>query len=218
MKKCCILNFRTLAYYVGITMVTMLLFSLWIDISWIDTTYATALPNKAEVKITSPSKGQQVQPGGILVSGTSSANATTDCTVSVVINGMRPYQRAVSTGHGGANDYSNWTFTATQKYTVIKQGQNKITAKMSCPQNLNFTKFYSVNVTGVAGKAQQLANNTTTTGTGFPPSLPSVATPTNSTASSSTHGASGGSSSTGSSIGGTIVKEPKHSKILKSSK
>jgi len=174
-------------------MVTMLLFSLWIDISWIDTTYA-ALPNKADVKINAPSKGQQVPLGGILLSGTSSANATTDCIVSVVINGIRPYQRAAPTGHGGANDYSNWTFTATQKYTAIKQGQNKITAKMSCPQNLNFTKFYSVNVTGVAGKAQQLANNITT-GTGFPPSLPSVATPTNSTiASSSTPG---GSSSTG---------------------
>ncbi len=217
MKKCCKLNFRTLASYVGITMVTMLLFSLCIDISWIDTTYAAALPNKAEVKITSPSKGQQVQPGGILVSGTSSANATTDCTVSVVINGIRPYQRAVPTGHGGANDYSNWTFTATQGYTVIKQGQNKMTAKMSCPQNLNFTKFYSINVTGVAGKAQQqLVNNTTTTGTGFPPSLPSVATPTNSTTASSS--TPGGTSSTGSSVGGTIVKEPKHSKILKSSK
>jgi hypothetical protein len=217
MKKCCELNFRTLASYVGITMVTMLLFSLWIDISWIDTAYAAALPNRAEVKITSPSKGQQVQPGGILVSGTSSANATTDCTVSVVINGIRPYQRAVPTGHGGANDYSNWTFTATQKYTVIKQGQNKMTAKMSCPQNLNFTKFYSVNVTGVAGKAQQqLVNNTTTTGTGFPPSLPSVATPTNSTTASSS--TPGGTSSTGSSVGGTIVKEPRHSKILKSSK
>lgn len=216
MKKCCKLNFRTLASYVGITMVTMLLFSLWVDISRIDTTYAAALPNKAEVKITSPSKGQQVQPGGILVSGTSSANATTDCTVSVVINGIRPYQRAVPTGHGGANDYSNWTFTATQGYTVIKQGQNKMTAKMSCPQNLNFTKFYSVNVTGVAGKAQQLVNNTTTTGTGFPPSLPSVATPTNNTTASSS--TPGGTSSTGSSVGGTIVKEPKHSKILKSSK
>jgi hypothetical protein len=212
MKKCCKLsklNLRTLASYVGITTVTMLLFSLWIDISWIDTTFAAALPNKAEVKITSPSKGQQVEPGGILVSGTSSANATTDCTVSVVINGIRPYQRAVPTGHGGANDYSNWTFTATQGYAVIKQGQNKMTAKMSCPQNLNFTKFYSINVTGVAGKAQ----NTTTTGTGFPPSLPSVATPT--TSSSSTPG---GTSSTGSSVGGTIVKEPRHSKILKSSK
>jgi hypothetical protein len=59
MKKCRELDFRTLAPYVGITMVTMLLFSLWIDISWIDTPYAAASPNKAEVKITSPSKCQQ---------------------------------------------------------------------------------------------------------------------------------------------------------------
>ena len=81
---------------------------------------------------------------------------------------------------------------------------------MACPQNLNYTKFYSVNVTGVAGKGhQQLSNNTINTGNGFPPSLPSVATPANTTkASSPSPGV----------VGGTIVKEPKHSKILKSSK
>lgn len=205
-------NVRTLASYVGITMVTALLLSLWIE-----TTNSAALPNKAEVKITMPSKGQQVPLGGILVSGTSSANATSDCTVSIVIDGIRPYQKAVPTGHGGANDYTNWTFTATQKYTVIKQGQNKITAKMACPQNLNYTKFYSVNVTGVAGKGpQQSSNNTVGAGNGFPPSIPSLATSANTTiASSST---TGGSSSPGKSIGGTIVKEPIHSKILKSSK
>jgi len=210
MKKRCKLNVRAPASYVGITMVSALLLSLWIDISWNDPTYGAALPSKAEVKITSPSKGQQVPSGGILVSGISSANATTDCTVSIIINGIRPYQKAAPTGHGGANDYTNWTFTATQKYAVIKLGQNKITAKMACPQNLNYTKFYSVNVTGVAGKGhQQLSNNTINTGNGFPPSLPSVATPANTTkASSPSPGV----------VGGTIVKEPKHSKILKSSK
>jgi hypothetical protein len=213
MKKRCKSNVRTLASFVGTMMVTALLLSIWIDISRIETTYAAVLPNKAEVKITLPSKGQQVPLGGILVSGTSSANATTDCTVSIVINGVRPYQRAVPTGHGGANDYTNWTFTATQKYAVIKQGQNKITAKMACPQDLNYTKFYSVNVTSVTGKGpQQISNNTN----GFPPSIPSIATPTNTTIPSSSPTA--GSSNLGNSIGGAIVKEPKHSKILKSSK
>jgi hypothetical protein len=210
MKKCCKLNVRAPAYYAGITMVSALLLSLWIDIVWIGTTYGAALPNKVEVKITSPGKGQHVPSGGILVSGISSANATTDCTVSIIINGIRPYQKAAPTGHGGANDYTNWTFTANQKYAVIKLGQNKITAKMACPQNLNYTKFYSVNVTGVAGKGQQqVFNNTIGTGNGFPPSLPSVATPANTTKASSP--SSGG-------VAGTIVKEPKHSEILKSSK
>ena len=135
----------------------------------------------AFVKITSPAKGQHVPVGNILISGTSSSNATNHCAVSVIINGIKPYQQATSTGNKGPNDYSNWTFSATPKYSTIKEGINKITAKYSCPQNINLTKFYSVNVTGVAAKAQQPiaptpTNNTKTTGSAFPPSLPSLNT------------------------------------------
>jgi hypothetical protein len=89
------------------------------------------------------------------------------------------YQQATSAGNKGPNDYSNWTFSATSKYSTIKEGINKITAKYSCPQNINLTKFYSVNVTGVAAKAQQpIAPTPTnnTTGSAFPPSLPSLNT------------------------------------------
>ena len=35
-------------------------------------------------------------------------------------------------------------------YNVIKQGQNKITAKFSCDNNPSLTSYNSVNVTGVA--------------------------------------------------------------------
>jgi hypothetical protein len=37
-------------------------------------------------------------------------------------------------------DYSNWTLTATPKYTTVKEGINKITAKYSClpePRTVN---------------------------------------------------------------------------------
>src|SRR5438309_3092033 len=64
------------------------------------------------VKITSPAKGQQVPIGNIMISGTSSSNTTNHCTVSFIINGIKPYQQATSTGDKGPNDYSNWTFTA----------------------------------------------------------------------------------------------------------
>jgi len=133
------------------------------------------------VKITSPAKGQQVPVGNIMISGKSSSNATNHCSVSVIINGIKPYQQATSTGNKGPNDYSNWTFSATPKYSTIKEGINKITAKYSCPQNINLTKFYSVNVTGVAAKGQQPiaptpTNNTKTTVSAFPPSLPSLNT------------------------------------------
>jgi hypothetical protein len=71
------------------------------------------------------------------------------CHVSVIINGIKPYQRAVATGIGGANDYSIWIYRLTPAYTPIKQGQNKITALFSCGNNPSFVS-HSVNVIGVA--------------------------------------------------------------------
>ena len=126
------------------------------------------------LRITSPQNGQQVPMGNIVISGTSSSNATNNCTVSVAVNGIKPYQQAIPSGDNGTNDYSNWTFTDTAKYTTIKEGINK-SAKYSCPQNMNLTKTNSVNVIGVlasaAGKRQALAN-TTVTANGFPLLLP----------------------------------------------
>jgi hypothetical protein len=117
----------------------ILLFSvLWINIQ---ETYGY-------IKITSPHKGQQVPlRNNIVVSGTSASNATLHCTVSVVLNGIQPYQNAIPTGQhvGAANGYSNWTLTTA----ISKPGLNKITAKFSCPPELHLTRFYSVNVTAV---------------------------------------------------------------------
>jgi hypothetical protein len=110
--------------------------------------------NLPSIKITAPHKGQQVPvSSNVTVSGISSppvANKThTGCTVSVLLNSVKPYQKAVAAGHGGKNDYSTWKYTITSKYAALRQGQNKITSRISCiatPTNL--TKFNSVNVTG----------------------------------------------------------------------
>jgi len=100
------------------------------------------------VKIISPTKGQNVSTGTLAVSGTSNDNATSDCHVSVIVNGIKPYQNASATGPGGANDYSKWNFTVSSKYTVIKEGLNKLTAKFYCNPNPSIASFYSINVTG----------------------------------------------------------------------
>ena len=104
------------------------------------------------VKITSPTKGQQIQiRSAVTVTGTSVANSTSGfCQVSVIVNGIRPYQKAVAIGNGGANDYSTWKYTLIPTYNVINQGQNKITAKFSCDNNPSLTSYNSVNVAGVA--------------------------------------------------------------------
>jgi hypothetical protein len=88
------------------------------------------------VTITSPTKGEQVTVGkDLVISGTSAGNTNAtsiNCQVSVTVNGIKPYRQATSTGPNGAGDYSKWNFTVTSKYTVIKEGQNKIAAKYSC--------------------------------------------------------------------------------------
>ena len=104
------------------------------------------------VKITSPIKDQHIPlHSNLIITGTSTANSTPAfCPVSVIVNGIKPYQRAVATGIGGANDYSTWIYRLTPAYAAIKQGQNKITAMFSCGNNPSFISHNSVNVIGVA--------------------------------------------------------------------
>ena len=115
-----------------------------------------------KIKITLPTKGQQVVVGkDLTISGISMDNATassTDCKVSVIANKVRPYQPTTATGPGGAADYSKWNFVLTSKYTTIKPGENRITARYECANNAALTSFSSINVTGVSSSA---ATNTT---------------------------------------------------------
>jgi hypothetical protein len=129
----------------------------------------TTAANNIGVKITSPTKGQQVPIGILKVEGTSTAGQNldkelhTDCKVSVILNDIKPYQPVIPTGSGGQNNYSSWSYMLTPNYATIEEGVNKITSKLSC-DNDSIAKWYSVNVTGIAGgqegqeKGQQLSN------------------------------------------------------------
>lgn len=103
------------------------------------------------VKITSPTKGQQVPIGkGLTITGTSLANASSNCQVSVIVNHLKPYQSATATGPEGIKDYSKWNFVLTSKYAEITPGpNNKITAKYSCTNDPSVVSYNSVNVSGV---------------------------------------------------------------------
>ncbi|MFZ0510383.1 MAG: hypothetical protein WAM14_02145, partial [Candidatus Nitrosopolaris sp.] len=122
-------------------------------------------PNPHLVKITSPIKGQQVLVGKELeIFGISADNATTSgCSVSVKVNGINPYHNVSRTGTSGHIDYSKWNFTLTPAYTIIKSGQNKITAKFSCSNKPSVISHNSVNVTGVGTRGG--LNSTTSNST-----------------------------------------------------
>jgi hypothetical protein len=159
----------------------------------------------AYVTITSPTAGQQIPAGSAFnIKGTSTAaNDTNHCVVSIIMNGIRPYQKTIPTGTNGTEDYTSWQYTGDPNYATVKLGQNKITAKYSCfptttdtnSTQANFVKYRSVNVTGIGQQTQQ------TQQTSSPP-LSSAPAP-------SSNGDTAGNS------GGKIVKEPAHSKIIK---
>ena len=118
------------------------------------------LPPVIGIKITSPVINQ-VPVGQLTISGTSTDNAASDCTVYVDWNNTKPFQKATPTGSGGVSDYSTWSFTFTDKYNLITNGTNNLTSKLSCFSDgnrgvaANITKNYSVNVIGVMEPSQR---------------------------------------------------------------
>ena len=66
-------------------------------LEWYQTQRANQqISNPLAVKITSPVMGQQVPAGqSLIVSGVSSDNSTSECKVSVIVNGEKPYQTAI---------------------------------------------------------------------------------------------------------------------------
>jgi hypothetical protein len=116
------------------------------------------------INITSPQRNQQIQvnTSDLSISGKSTDNPTVDdCQVSVIVNGIKPYQPAIANGSTGAkSDYSKWFYILGSNYTSIKEGTNEITSKLSCLSNSlrnnNTTKWYSINVTGVAAPSNNI--------------------------------------------------------------
>jgi hypothetical protein len=137
----------------------ILIFTLWSNVGAYaqnrtaavnGTTSSSSQQHVSKIKISSPTKGQQVPIGkDLTISGTSIGNATANCQVSVIVNNVKPYHNATATGTGGAADYSKWNFSLTSKYTTIKPGENRITAKYECANDPTSKGFSSVNVTGV---------------------------------------------------------------------
>jgi hypothetical protein len=98
------------------------------------------------VKIESPLAGDDVGDNNTLIfRGSSSDTSSNECQVSIILNDIRPYQPVVPIKEG---DYSSWTYTLSSSYTVIKDGYNKATAKITCIGTpANATKWNSINFT-----------------------------------------------------------------------
>jgi hypothetical protein len=135
-----------------VTLVTIILVSAILT----NTLAYAQLENTIGIKITSHEHGQEIPVGELTIYGTSTDNATSDCIVYADVNDIKPFQKAVATGPGGVNDYSNWTFTYNSSYQLITNGTNELTSKLSCVSSpTNLTKWNSVVIVGVINKNEQ---------------------------------------------------------------
>lgn len=102
------------------------------------------------IKIIFPKQGQSIHNDkNFTISGISAYDHHTNCRVSIVLNNVRPYQNVIATGHNGSNDYSTWKFPLSSKYTIVKPGLNRVTARLTCSAKpTNITRFYGVNFYG----------------------------------------------------------------------
>ena len=106
------------------------------------------------IKIVKPVTTQNVSSQEeLIISGQSSDNNLKNCSVTVIVNDVRPYQKAVAKGSGGATDFSEWEFVLHNNYTHINVGQNKITSKLFCESTS--PRWYSVFVNGVTNSSNE---------------------------------------------------------------
>jgi len=106
------------------------------------------LTQKESIKILGPVTTQNATVGkDLLISGQSSDDVVKNCSVSVIVNDIRPYQNAFARGTEGMDDFSRWEFALSKNYTHVIEGVNKITAKLLCESAP--TRWYSVFVNGI---------------------------------------------------------------------
>ena len=137
--------------------------------------------NILHIKITSPLVGQLVPASSnLVVTGTSSDTASTNCKVYAGLNSYNLYQPAIADGPGGITDYSKWYFKYTPTpaaYYAITPGSNTLIAKLTCNGNPSLVKYATIGITGiVAGSPPPVvivSSSANTAHTSFDP-VPSI--------------------------------------------
>ena len=139
---------------IGIVLVIIFVFPTnHLSFSQNSTVPSSPIPTEI-IKIVKPVTTQNVSSQDeLIISGQSSDNNLKNCSVSVIVNDVKPYQNAVAKGSGGAADFSEWEFVLHNNYTHINAGENKITSKLFCESAS--PRWYSVFVNGVPNSSNE---------------------------------------------------------------
>jgi len=137
----CVLN-------IGIALVIILAYTgNQLSFSQNATVQTSPIPTET-INIVKPITTQNVSSrDDLTISGQSSDNNLKNCSVSVIVNDVKPYQNAFARGAGGPTDFSEWEFVLHNNYSQIIEGENKITSKLLCASAS--PRWFSVFVNGV---------------------------------------------------------------------
>ena len=110
-----------------------------------------------DIEIVSPNSDQTANTESDLeISGISNYDSRNTCHVSVIINDVKPYRKTIPTGGDMKSDYSTWKYVIESDSNTIRQGDNKITARLLCAgvNGEDIRKWDSVAVIGQPGSAR----------------------------------------------------------------
>ena len=100
------------------------------------------------IKIIEPVKEQLIEIGNdVEIAGEASAAVSKECNVIVTVNNAKSSQNAIRVDLKGNQLVTQWKFVIHANYELFNEGQNTITAKLSCP-NSEVISSHSVMVTG----------------------------------------------------------------------
>jgi hypothetical protein len=125
------------------------------------------MPKQRNIKITFPSPGQHIPLNsnftirGIVnyglatppssINASSSSSSTASCRVIVSVNNITYQAASRAGGQLQPHDYSKWRYVVDPKSTPIKEGpNNRIYARLSCPDAPNLESRIFLNFTGIA--------------------------------------------------------------------
>jgi hypothetical protein len=90
--------------------------------------------SQPDIEIVYPNSNQAANTESDLeISGISNYDPHNTCHVSVIINDVKPYRKTIPTSGDMRTDYSTWKYVIeSDSSNTIKQGDNKITARLLC--------------------------------------------------------------------------------------
>ena len=103
------------------------------NLNFVSSSSTTSLSDPTGIEIVTPINEQTTSIDSDLeISGISNYDPTSVCTVSVIVNDVKPYKKTVPTGGNKTTEFFTWKYVIESDSNPIRQGDNKVTARLLC--------------------------------------------------------------------------------------